>query len=155
QILVGDDSAVGTLNVGDDAGAAASAAIESNDDLIVGRGGGTGTLRVRSDGRIELRSSPTQEAEFHLGESGTGTVIQTGGTVTSNALFRIGGGSTGVATYTITGGTLATGTDGVAPFQIARSGATGTLRVSGTASVTHGAEMIIADDTSTGSNGRL
>jgi endonuclease/exonuclease/phosphatase family metal-dependent hydrolase len=155
QILVGDDSATGTLNVGDDVGTAASAAIESNDDLIVGRGGGTGTLYVRSDGRIDLRSTPTNEAEFHLGESGTGTVVQTGGTVTSDALFRIGGGSTGVATYTISGGTLATGTDGVAPFQIARTGATATLRVSGTATVTHGAEMIIADDTNTGSNGRL
>jgi endonuclease/exonuclease/phosphatase family metal-dependent hydrolase len=154
QTLVGDDRATGALNVGNDVGAAASAAMESNDDLIVGRNGGTGTLRVRSDGRIELRSNSNQ-AEFLIGESGTGAVIQTGGTVTSDALVRIGGGSTGNATYTISGGTLATGTDGVALFQIAHSGATGTLRVSGTASVTHGAEMIIADDTNTGSNGRL
>jgi hypothetical protein len=90
-----------------------------------------------------------------IGESGSGTVVQTGGTVTSDGLVRIGGGATGVATYTISSGTLAAGTDGVAPFQIAGSGATGTLRVSGTAIVTHGAEMIIADDTNTGSNGRL
>lgn len=154
QTLVGDNSATGALNVGNDVGVAASAAMESNDDLIIGRNGGNGTLRVRNDGRIELRTSSNQ-AEFLVGESGQGTVIQTGGTVTSDALVRIGGSSTGVATYTISGGTLATGTDGVAPFQIARSGATGTLRVSGTATVTHGAEMIIADDTNTGSNGRL
>jgi hypothetical protein len=126
-----------------------------NDDFIIGRNGGNGMLRIRGDGRIELRSSPNQQAELYIGESGQGTVIQTGGTVTSDALVRIGGGTTGVATYTISGGTLVTGTDGVAPFQIARSGATGTLRISGTASVTHGAEMIIADDTNTGSNGRL
>jgi endonuclease/exonuclease/phosphatase family metal-dependent hydrolase len=154
QTLVGDNGATGTLNVGNDIGAAGSAAIETNDDLIIGRGGGTGTLRVRSDGRIELRSSSNQ-AELLVGESGSGTVVQTSGTVTCDALVRIGGGSAGVATYTISGGTLATGTDGLAPFQIARTGATGTLRVSGTATVTHGAEMIIADDTNTGSNGRL
>ncbi len=154
QVLVGDNNAIGTLNVGNDVGATGSAAIESNDDLIVGRGGGSGILRVRNDGRIELRTSSNQ-AELIIGENGQGTVIQTGGTVTSDALVRIGGGNTGVATYTISGGTLATGTDGVAPFQIARSGATGTLRVSGTATVTHGAEMIIADDANTGSIGRL
>jgi endonuclease/exonuclease/phosphatase family metal-dependent hydrolase len=156
QTLVGDNSATGVLNVGNDVGNAASAAIESNDDLIVGRGGGNGTLRVRNDGRIELRSNPSStQAELIVGESGQGTVVQTGGAVTSDALVRIGGGNTGVGSYIMSGGTLDTATDGVAPFQIARGGASGTLRISGSASVTHGAEMIIADDTNTGSNGRL
>ena len=129
QTLVGDNGATGTLNVGNDIGAAATAAIESNDDLIIGRGGGTGTLRVRSDGRIELRTSSNQ-AEFLIGENAYGSVIQTGGTVTSDAVVRVGNGATGVGHYDISGGTLATGTDGVATFQIARGGATGTLRVS-------------------------
>ena len=154
QTLVGDNGATGTLNVGNDIGTAATAAIESNDDLIIGRAGGTGTLRVRSDGRIELRTSSNQ-AEFLIGENANGSVIQTGGTVTSDALVRIGNGATGIGHYAISGGTLATGTDGVATFQIARSGATGTLRVSGTATVSHGAELVIADDANTGSTGRL
>ena len=154
QVLVGDNGATGVLNVGDNSGAAASAALESNDDLIIGRAGGTGTLRIRNDGRIELRTT-SNAAELLIGESGQGTVTQTGGTVSSDALVRIGGGSTGVATYSINGGALTTGTDGVAAFQIARSGATGTLRVSGTGAVNHGAEMIIADDSNTGSNGRI
>lgn len=154
QTLVGDNNATGTLNVGDDVGAAGSAAIESNDDLIIGRGGGGGTLRVRNDGRIELRTSSNQ-AELIVGENGSGNVIQTGGTVTSDALVRIGGGANGVGHYALSGGSLATGTDGIAAFQIARAGATGTLRVSGNASFTHGAELFVASESNTGSTGRL
>jgi hypothetical protein len=90
-----------------------------------------------------------------IGQNGDGTVLQTGGSVTSDALVRIGGGTNGVGHYAISGGALTTATDGVAPFQIAHSGATGTLRISGTANVQHGAELIIADDANTGSLGRL
>jgi endonuclease/exonuclease/phosphatase family metal-dependent hydrolase len=154
QTLVGDNNATGTLNIGNGVGAADSAALESNDDLIVGRNGGTGSLRVRSDGRIELRTN-TNQAELIVGENGNGSVIQTGGSVTSDALVRIGGGANGIGHYAISGGALTTATDGVAPFQIARSGATGTFQVSGTANVGHGAELIIADDANTGSVGRL
>ncbi len=154
QTLVGDNNATGALNVGNDVGGANTAVLESNDDLIVGRGGGTGTVNVRSDGRIELRTS-SNSAEFVIGENGIGTVTQTGGTVTSDSTVRIGGSVNGVGLYAISGGALTTATDGSGTFQIARSGATGTLRISGTASVSHGAELFIATEPNTGSTGRI
>lgn len=154
QTLVGDEGATGALNVGDDSGAANSAAIQSNDDLIVGRNGGTGTLRVRSDGRVELRTS-SNPAEFRVGQSAAGTVIQTGGSVLADDLVLLGSGSGGVGNYTISGGSLATATDGSGSFRIASGGGVGTLRVSGSSSVTHGAELYLASETNTGGVGRL
>ena len=46
-------------------------------------------MRVKSDGRVELRTS-SNAAEFFVGEDSTGTVLQTGGTVTSDNTVRIG-----------------------------------------------------------------
>ena len=84
-----------------------------------------------------------------VGESGSGTVIQTGGYLRRTRPHRRRPDRRRNVHQ------RRHHRRGVAPFQIAESGATGTLRVSGTATVTHGAEMIIADDTNTGSNGRL
>jgi hypothetical protein len=82
-------------------------------------------------------------------------VIQTGGTVTSDNLVRIGSEPGGVGHYTISAGSLATATDDSGTFQIGRNGATGTLRVEGTAQVTHGAELYIGDVQHANSSGRL
>jgi len=150
--VVGDMAATGELNVGDGVGAANSAAIESNDDLIIGRSAGTGTMQVKSDGRVELRTS-SNPAELLIGENSTGTVIQTGGTVISDNNVRIGSNASSSGQYTISGGSLTTGSS---PFQIGRNGATGTLHVEGTGQVTHGTTLYIGGDTANGaSNGRL
>ena len=154
QTLVGDNEAIGTLNVGNNVGATNTAVLESNDDLIVGRNGGTGTLRVRNDGRVELRTS-SNPAEFRVGQSATGTVIQTGGSVVADDIVLIGSGEGGVGQYTISGGSLNTATDGSGSFRIAHAGATGTLRVSGASNVNHGAELYIAAEVDTGGIGRL
>jgi hypothetical protein len=154
QTAVGDAGALGEFNVGDGVGAANSAALESNDDLIIGRAGGNGTMRVRSDGRVELRTN-TNAAELLVGQDSTGAVLQTGGTVTSDNLVRIGSNPGSSGQYTITAGSLATATDGSGTFQIGRNGATGTLRVAGTGQVTHGAELFIGAEQHTSTSGRL
>jgi hypothetical protein len=154
QTLVGDNGAVGELNVGDDVGPASTAVLETNDDLIIGRGGGTGTLRVRNDARVELRTS-SNAAEFRIGQSGSGTVIHTGGSVVADNLMLLGSGAGGVAQYTISGGSLKTATDGSGSFKIAHAGAAGTLRISGNGSVNHGAELYIGAVASSNGTGRL
>jgi hypothetical protein len=154
QTLVGDNGATGTLNVGNNVGAANTAVVQSNDDLIVGRNGGTGTLRVRNDGRVELRTS-SNAAELIVGQSGSGTVVQTGGAVVSDDLVLLGSGDDGVGQYTISGGSLSTATDGSGAFRIANAGGTGTLRITGSASVTHGAELSLASEVDSGGVGRL
>ena len=130
------------LNVGDNVGFANSAVLESNDDLIVGRNGGTGALRVRNDARVELRSS-SNPAESRVGESAAGWVIQPGGLVVADDLVLIGRGAGGVAQYAISGGSLNTATDGSGSFKIAHAGAAGTLRISGNGSVNHDAKLYI------------
>jgi hypothetical protein len=154
QLVVGDVGATGELNVGDGVGAANSAAIESNDDLYIGRSGGIGTMRVRSDGRVELRTS-TNPAEFFVGQDSTGTVIQTGGTVMSDNTVRIGSEPGGVGQYTISAGTLNTAADHTGTFTIGRNGGKGTLRVEGTGQVIHGADLFIGDVSNANTSGRL
>ena len=60
-------------------------------------------MRVKSDGRVELRTS-SNAAEFFVGEGSIGTVLQTGGTVTSDNTVRIGSESGGNGNYTISAG---------------------------------------------------
>src|SRR4029079_5225277 len=154
QTVVGDAGASGELNVGDGSGAANSAALESNDDLYIGRAGGTGLMRVKSDGRVELRTS-LNAAEFVVGEGSNGTVLQTGGTVTSDSTVRIGSESAGNGNYTISAGLLATANDGSGTFTIGRNGGSGKLRIEGTGHVTHGAELYIGDVQNANTSGRL
>ncbi|MEO7404762.1 MAG: hypothetical protein ABIU95_13930, partial [Burkholderiales bacterium] len=154
QTVIGDAGAYGEMNVGDDIGAASSATIESNDDLIVGRAGGFALMRVRSDGRVELRTS-SNPAQFLVGEDSNGTVVQTGGTVKSDDLVRVGSNPGSAGTYIIAGGSLTTASDGSGTFQLGRNGASGTLRVEGTGQVNHGAEMYIGDVANITSSGRL
>lgn len=154
QTAVGDAGAMGALNVGDGIGDANSAAFESNDDLFVGRAGGMGLLQVRSDGRVELRTS-SNPAAFLVGQSSVGIVVQTGGLVKTDNLVRIGSGSGSNGIYTISAGQLQTGVNGSGTFQIGHSGATGKLRVEGNGQVSHGAEMFIGDEAHASSNGIL
>ena len=154
QTVVGDAGGNGELNVGDGIGATSSAAIESNDDLYVGRAGGTGLMRVKSDGRVELRTS-SNAAEFFVGQDSNGTVVQTGGMFTSDNTVRIGSEPGGVGKYTISAGLLATANDGSGTFTIGRNGGNGTLRVEGTGQVTHGAELYIGDVQNANTSGRL
>jgi hypothetical protein len=154
QTRVGDSGASGELNVGDGSGPANSAVLESNDDLFIGRDGGVGLMRVRSDGRVELRTTGNN-AEFLVGQGGMGMVVQTGGTVMSDNLVQIGANAGGVGYYTISAGALATATDGSGTFEIGRNGAAGTLRVEGTGSVAHGADLYIGNVSNNSTNGRL
>ena len=153
---IGDEGATGALNVGDGTGAAGSALLEANNDLWIGRNGGTATLNVKADGQIRLdSSSATGNAELNVGNGSTGTVVQTGGSVSTNDIVRIGVGTTGVGSYTISGGTFQSATDGSGAFQLGRQGGTGTLRIEGTGQVTHGAEFFVGNETNTGGTGRL
>jgi hypothetical protein len=154
QTAVGDAGATGELNVGDGSGAANSAALESNDDLFIGRAGGTGLMRVMADGRVELRTS-SNAAEFLVGQSSNGTVLQTGGTVKSDNLVRIGSNADGIGHYTLSAGALTTASDGSGAFHLGHNGATGTLRVEGTGSFTHGAELFIGSEPNQNSTARL
>jgi Lamin Tail Domain/Calcineurin-like phosphoesterase len=154
QTAVGDAGGNGELNVGDGVGAAGSAAVETNDDLLIGRSGGFGIMRIRSDGRIELRTN-TNQSELRIGQASTGVVLQTGGVVTSDSLVQIGSAASGFGNYTISAGSLTTATDGLGTFQIGNDGGNGTLRVEGTASVSHGAELFVGDGTGSGASGRL
>jgi T5SS/PEP-CTERM-associated repeat protein len=154
QTVIGDAGGTGEINVGDGTGAASSAAIETNDDLIIGRAGGTGLMRVRSDGKVELRTN-TNAAELLVGQGSTGTVIQTGGLVKADNLFRIGSGAGSSGSYTISGGALQTAWDGSGTLDIGRDGATGTLRVEGTGAVTHGAEVYLGTVSGAATSGRL
>jgi len=142
------------LNVGDGVGAANSAALESNDDLYIGRDGGSGLMRVKSDGKVELRTS-SNAAEFFVGQDSIGAVIQTGGVVMTDNTVRIGSEPGSIGQYTISAGSLTTATDGSGAFTIGRNGATGTLRVEGTGQVTHGAELYIGDVQNANTSGRV
>jgi hypothetical protein len=111
-------------------------------------------MRVMADGRVELRTS-SNAAEFLVGQSSTGTVLQTGGIVKSDNLVRIGSNADGIGQYTISAGALTTASDGSGTFQIAHNGASGTLRVEGTGSFTHGAELFIGSEPNQNSTARL
>jgi hypothetical protein len=111
-------------------------------------------IRVRADGKVELRTS-SNAAEFFVGQDSTGTVLQTGGTVKSDNTVRIGSEPGGVGQYTISAGTLNTASDGSGTFTIGRNGGSGTLRVEGTGQVTHGAELLIGDIANANTSGRL
>ncbi|BBO35646.1 hypothetical protein PLANPX_5258 [Lacipirellula parvula] len=155
---IGDEGATGILNVGDGTGAAGSALLEANNDLWIGRNGGVATLNVKSDGQIRLDSvtgGVGGNAELNVGNGSTGTVVQTGGSVSTTDIVRIGVGVGGVGSYTISGGTFESATDGSGAFQLGRQGGTGTLRIEGTGKVTHGAEFFVGNETNTGGTGRL
>lgn len=110
---------------------------------------GAGNISINggqfSDGTTGNFSGGTYavNGEFWDGQSGTGTVIQTGGTVSSSSWFVIGRGATG--TYSISAGSL-TGATGGGNFTMASfGGASGTLNVSGTAAVSTPREFWVGE----------
>jgi hypothetical protein len=153
---VGDEGATGVLNVGDGTGAAGSALFEANNDLLIGRNGGTGTLNIKSDGRINLDESIIGgNAEFSIGVGSTGAVVQTGGTVDSRAVIQIGSGVGSVGSYTISGGQLNGALDGSGEFRIGRDGGQGLLRIEGTGQVNFGSALFVGNLANTNPTGRL
>jgi hypothetical protein len=154
QTIVGDAGSIGELNVGDGLGTPNSAAVETNDDLYIGRAGGAGLMRIRSDGRVELRTS-SNAAQMYIGESSSGTVLQTGGTVMSDNTVRIGSEAGGIGRYTLSAGLLSTAIDGTGSFTIGRNGGDGILRVEGSGQFVHGAELYLGDVSNAATSGRL
>ena len=154
QTIVGESSGVGVLNVGDGAGAANSALVQANDNVVIGRTGGTGALNVHADGKVDIRSAPSADAALIVGHAATGVVTQTGGLVTGDGSAQIGVNAGGSGQYLISGGSLATASDGSGALQIGHNGGSGLVRVQGTASLSHGAEAYVGS-TGTGSTGRL
>jgi autotransporter-associated beta strand protein len=84
------------------------------------------------------------------GQTGVGTVTQSGGSITATQIILGGSdtnGSTGVGTYTMTGGTLA-GNGADKELWIGSRGGTGNLTMSGSAAITNtGAWIVIGRDT--------
>lgn len=154
NLRVGDEGGVGTLNLGDGLGGAATALIESNDDLFIGRNGGTGVVNIASDGAIRLVTDGPNPADFFVGLNGggNGTVIQTGGSVETDATVGIGQNNDAVGVYTMTGGSF---TNGAREFHVGSAGGTGTLSVGGDASFSHEGNFFIAHLGNTGATGTL
>ena len=151
ELRIGSD-ATGIFTLGDGAGAAGSAVIQTRRHIQVGHNGGTGTLTIASDGEIE---QVTDGAPIFVGNGGDGTVTQNGGTVSTEHQFRLGNGVGSVGSYTISAGTLDVAWDGSGHTRIGENGGTGMLTVQGTASVALGAELFIGHTDNTGSVGTL
>ena len=139
--------------VGDGVGTADTAVIETRRHIYIGHDGGTGTMTINHDGRID---QVTDGAPMIVGSGGgEGTVSQNGGTVTGEHHLQIGNGAGSNGLYTISAGALIVADDGSGQLRIADNGAIGTLRVEGTASVTAGAELYIGHTDDSGSVGLL
>ena len=150
QVIVGDAGGNGTLNVGDGIGSAATATVETDDDIILGRNGGTALVTIKSDGKVTMAGNGAN-LTVGSGTGGSATVVQTGGQVLIDGEVQIGGTAGAMGSYTISGGTLGRANDGGSPLTIGHSGGTGTLRVSGTGNVVHKAEMYLGELTNSGS----
>jgi endonuclease/exonuclease/phosphatase family metal-dependent hydrolase len=124
-----------------------AAGANSTGNLTVGDGGNSGTLNWNSSGTLNVQGS------LRVGHGGVGTVNQTAGVVASNNVTAIGNGAAATGAYHLSGGSLATAGDGSDALQIGAAGGTGLLRVSGSASLSHGAELYVGHGLS--SSGRL
>ena len=152
QVIVGEGGGMGTINIGDGVGSAATAVVETDDDVILGRDGGFGVMNVKSDGRLTMSGNG---AALSVGAAGVAAVVQSGGQVTIDGELQIGSSAGATGTYTISGGTLTSANDGASPLYIGQSGGAGTLRVEGTGSVVHKAEAYLGDLTNSNSLARL
>ena len=157
QFRVGHNGATGTLNVGDGIGAAESAVVESEDDLWLGSSNGTGTLTIESDGAVRLL---TNDAPFFVGnasggDNNNGLVVQNGGVLVTESVFSIGQGSGSVGEYQFNGGTIMAANDGGGDIRVGGGGGNGTLRISGTASLSSQGNMIIAEAAGQATTGLL
>jgi hypothetical protein len=154
QVIVGDVGGVGKLNVGDATGGAASAQLQTDDDVILGRNGGNGQLTVKADGRVKMAGNGAA-LTIGSGTGGVASVTQTGGDVSIDGELQIGGSAGAIGSYKISAGTLTSAADGASALVIGKSGARGTLRVEGTAVVQHKAEAYLGDVSNSGSIARL
>ena len=154
QVIVGDAGGTGTLNIGDGVGSAATALVETDDDIILGRDGGTALVTIKSDGKLTMASNGGN-LTVGSGSGGFATVVQTGGQVTIDGEVQIGATVGAAGSYNISGGTFTSANDGASPLIIGRSGGSGTLRVSATGSVVHKAELYLGELTNSGSSARL
>ncbi len=135
-LAVGINAAgAGIINVGDAAGAAGSSLVDlatNNVTLTVGgtngEGSGTGTVNIKSDGRVA-----TGTARAYIGDGGTGTVLVDGGTLAIGVGGLTVGRNGGNGTLNVTSG-LATidGPGGAESFIVADGlGSVGTINISG------------------------
>lgn len=154
QLIVGDVGAIGVLNIGDGTGVASSAIVETDDDVIVGRGGGAGGITIAADGKLLMAGNG---APLIVGaDAGSvGMVAQAGGSVTVDGELQIGAAVGAVGSYTLSGGTTVSAADGAGALLIGRAGGTGTLRVEGTGSFRHRAEAFIGNTSNSAAVGRL
>src|SRR3954468_15167746 len=107
QVIVGDAGGNGTLNIGDGVGSAGTAIVETDDDIILGRNGGTALVTIKSDGKLTM-SGNGGPLTIGSGTAGSATTVQTGGQVTIDGEVQIGGTAGATGSYTISGGTLTT-----------------------------------------------
>ena len=154
QLIIGDVTAIGVLKIGDGAGTASSALVETDDDVILGRGGGAGAITVAGDGRLAMVGNG---APLIVGaDAGSvGMVIQSGGSVSIDGELQIGADLGAVGKYTVSGGTTVSAADGAGALLIGRSGGEGTLRVEGTGAFRHQAEAFIGNVANSAAKGRL
>ena len=154
QVAVGDAGGIGMLNIGDGVGAANTAIVETDDDLIIGRAGGAGGMTIQADGKLTMSGNG---AGLILGSDADSTaiVVQSGGSVTLDHELQIGATADATGSYTITGGSLTTANDNAGPLYIGRSGGVGKLRVAGTATVIHKAEAYLGNAAAAGASSRL
>lgn len=146
-------NAVANFILGDDAGEAGTAVVETRGNFYVGHNSGTGSLTIMSDGEI-LQSG--EGAAFVIGDSGAaGNVVQSGGSYQGEQLVSIGSGANSVGHYSISGGLMNVASNNGGALLIGENGGQGTLQVEGTANVIAGAELVIAATDNSASVGVL
>lgn len=131
---------IGNNSGGDGTMTLSGGAINQDSWFSIGRNGATGVLNV-NDG---LLTKTATNSQFVVGDgsfaNSSGTLIQTGGAIDLRSQlwigkgFNAGPGSLATGTATITGGTVQVDSW----LAIGRDGATGTLTINGTGSVTQG-----------------
>jgi autotransporter-associated beta strand protein len=143
SIDIGENGSSGTLNLD-------SGTVTATNAIWVGTGtGSVGTIKmsggtINASALVRFAAGGTGNAEitggtinqtggeFWVGTSGSSTVAQSGGTVTSASYFVIGRDAGGNGTYNLSGGTVnAASVEGLTAIGSTR-GATGALNVSGT-----------------------
>lgn len=154
QLIVGDVGAIGVVNIGDGSGVANTATVETDDDIILGRGGGAGGLTIAADGRL-LMSGNGAPLVVGADAGSVGMVMQSGGSVSIDGELQIGADLGAVGKYSVNGGSTVSAADGAGALLIGRAGGEGTLRVEGTGSFQHRAEAFVGNLSNSGAVGRL
>jgi len=87
----------------------------------------------------------TENSEFWVGESGKGTVNQTGGTISSGTYFVVGFNNGSVGVFDLSGGTVNGATNNGFTVMGSNAGSSGTLNVSGNGVLNSPREMRIGE----------